>query len=115
MSTQNEDEAYTLGQDEPNFASATQSTFNWSPSPPTQRTSNQSPSPVNHCTANQPPATPTQRTSNQSPAAATQRTAGQSLAAVVTRRTSDESSKSTPPPTVNLPKSNKKWKQSSMI
>ena len=86
MSTQNEDETDTLGQDEPNSA------------PGTQRTSNQSPSSA------------TQRTVNQSHAAATQRTADQSPAAVVTRRTSDQSSKSTPPPTVTLPKSTKKRK-----
>ena len=58
LSTQNEDEIDTLGQDEPNFVSAT------------QRISNQSPSPDNQCTANQSPAAATQRTSNQSPAAA---------------------------------------------
>ena len=91
FSTQNEDETDTLGQDEPNSA------------PGTQRTSNQSPSSA------------TQRTVNQSHAAATQRTADQSPAAVVTRRTSDQSSKSTPPPAVTLPKNTKKWKQSSMI
>ena len=81
----------TLGQDEPNSA------------PATQRTSTETPSPAN------------QRTSNQSPAAATQRTADQSPAAVVTRRTSDQSFKSTPPPTVTLPQNTKKPKQSLTI
>ena len=57
----------------------------------------------------------TQRTSSQSPSPATQRTADQSHAAVVTRCTSDQSSKSTPSPTVTLPKNTKKWNQSSMI
>ena len=56
-----------------------------------------------------------QRTSNQSPSPATQYTADESPTAVVTRRTSDQSSKSTPPPTVTLPKSTKKRKQSRMI
>ena len=88
LSTQNEDETNTLGQDEPNSASTTQRTSNQSPSPDNQHTSNQSLSPVNQRTANQSPAAATQCTSNQSPAAATQRTAGQSPAVVVTRRTS---------------------------
>ena len=57
----------------------------------------------------------TQRTSNQSPAAATQRTADKSPAAAVTRRTSDQSLRSTPPLTVTLPKNTKNRKQSSMI
>ena len=92
-----------LGQDETNSAPDTQRTSNQSPSPATQRTSNQSPSPAN------------QRTANQSPAAATQRTADQSSAAVLTRRTSDQSSKSIPPPTITLPQNTKKRKQSSMI
>ena len=91
LSSQNEDETDTLDQNEPNSA------------PATQRTSNQSASPA------------TQRTSNQPPAAATQHTADQPPAAVVTRRTSNQSSKSTPPPTVSLPKNTKKQKQSSMI
>ena len=91
LSIQNEDETDTLGQDALNSA------------PATQRTSNQSPSPVN------------QRTANKSPAAATQRTANQSPAVVVTRRTSDQSSKSAPPLTVTLPKNTKKWKQNSII
>ena len=79
LSTQNEIETDTLGQDEPNYGCATQ------------------------------------RTSNQSPSPATQHTADESPAAVVTRRTFDQSSKSTPPPTVTLPKSTKKRKQSRMI
>ena len=91
LSTQSEDETDTLVKDEPNSA------------PATQRTSNQSPSPVN------------QRTGNQSPAAATQLTANQSPATVVTRRTSNQLTKSTPPPTVTLPKNTKKRKQSSSI
>ena len=111
LSTQNEDEIDTLGQGEPNSAPATQRTSNQSPSPANQRTSNQSPSPANQCTANQSPAAATQHTSNQSPAAATQRTADQSSAAVVTRRTSNQPSKSIPPPTVTLPKNTKKRKQ----
>ena len=87
LSTQNEDETNTLGQDEPNSAPATQHTSNQSPSPVTQCTSNQSP-PANQRTANQlPAAAATQCTSNQSPTAATQCTADQSPAAVVTRRT----------------------------
>ena len=53
--------------------------------------------------------------SYQSPAAATQRTADQSPASVITRRTSDQSSKSTAPPTVTLLQNTKKWKQSLMI
>ena len=103
LSTQNEDETDTLGQDALNSA------------PATQRTSNQSPSPVNQRTSNQPPTAATQRTSYQSSAAATQRTANQSPAAVVTRRTSDQSSTSTPPPTDTILKNTKKWKQSLMI
>ena len=91
LSTQNDDETNTLGQDEPNYG------------PATQRTSNQSPAAATKCT------------SNQSPAAATQLTADQSPAAVVTRRTSDQSTKSTPPSTVTLPKNTKKQKQSPMI
>ena len=59
LSTQNEDETDTLGQDEPKSAPASQRTSNQSPSPANQRTSNQSPSSAN------------QRTANQSPAAAT--------------------------------------------
>ena len=102
LPTQNENEIDTSGQDEPNSA------------PATQRTSNQSPSPASQCTANQSPVAATQCNSDQSPAAATQRTADQSPAAVVTRRSSGQSSKSTPPPTVTLPKNIKKWKQSSM-
>ena len=115
LSTQNEDETYTLGQDEPNSASATQRNSNQSPFPSNQCTSNQSNSPANQHTANQSPAAATQRASNQSHAATTQRTADQSPAAVVTRCTSNQSSKSTPPPTVTLPKNTKKWKQSLMI
>ena len=103
LSTQNEDETDTLVQDEPNSAPATQRTSNQSPSHANQRTSNQSPSPAN------------QRTGNQSPAAATQHTANQSSATVVTRRTSNQLTKFTPPPTVTLPKNTKKWKQSSSI
>ena len=91
LPTQNEGETDTLGQDEPNS------------DPATQLTCNQSPSSAN------------QRTDNQSPAAATQRTVNQSSATVITRRTSNQSSKSTPTATVTLPKSTKKWKQSSMI
>ena len=132
LSTQNEDETDILCQDEPNCAPATQRTSNQSPSPATQCTSNWSPSPATQRTANQLPTVATQRTSNQSPAAATQRTSNQSLAiatqrtadqspaaatqrtadkspaAVVTRRTSDQSSKSTLPPTVTLSKNTKK-------
>ena len=103
MSTQNEDETNTLDQDEPSSAPATQRTSNQSPSPTTQRTSNQSPSPT------------TQRTSNQSPSSANQRTANQSTAATATRHLSNQSSKSTPPPTVTLPKNTHKQKQSSML
>ena len=91
LPTQNEGETDTLGQDEPNS------------DPATQLTCNQSPSSAN------------QRTDNQSPAAATQRTVNQSSATVITRRTSNQSSKSTSTATVTLPKSTKKWKQSSMI
>ena len=40
LSTHNEDENNTLGQDEPNSAPVTQRTLNQSPSPATQRTSN---------------------------------------------------------------------------
>ena len=102
-STQNEYETNTLDQDERNSAPATQRTSNQSPSPTTQRTSNQSPSPT------------TQRTSNQSPSSANQRTANQSTAAAATRHISNQSSKSTPPSTVTLPKNTHKRKQSSMI
>ena len=80
LSTQSEDATSTLGQDKLNFAPETQCTSNQSPSPATQLVSNQSASPAN------------------------KRTADQSPAAVITRRTSDQSSKSTPPPTVTLPK-----------
>ena len=111
LATQNEDETDTLDQDELNSVPATQRTFNQSP-PTTQRTSNQSPSPANQCTANQLPAAATQRTSIQSTASSTQRTANQSPAAVVTN--SNQSSKSTPPSTVILPKNTKKLKQNSM-
>ena len=97
LSTQNEDETDTLGQDEPNSA------------PATHRISSQSTSPVNQRTTSQSPAAATQRISNQSTAAATQRTADQSPAAV-TRHTSDQSSKSTPPPIVTQSKNNKKRK-----
>ena len=41
--------------------------------------------------------------------------ADQEPATVVTRHISDQSSKSTTPPTVTLPKNTKKWKQSLMI
>ena len=124
---QNEDETDTLGQDEPNSAPAPQRTPNQSPSPATQctsshspspvkqRTSNQLPSPDNQHTSNQSPAATTKRTSSRSPAAATQRTGNQPNAAVVTRHISNQSSKSTPPPTVTLPKNTKKRKQSSII
>ena len=115
LPTLKEDESNTLGQYEPNYVPTTQRTSNQSPSPANQRTSNQSPSPANLRTANQSPSAATQLTSNQSPAAAAQCTANESPNAVVTRRTSDQSSKSTPPPTVTLPQKNKKWKQSSMI
>ena len=94
--TQNEDETDRLGQDEPNSA------------PAIQRTSNQSPSPAPQCTSNQSHSPASQRISNQSPA-------DQEPAAVVTRYISDESSKSTTPPTVTLLKNTKKWKQSLMI
>ena len=103
MSTQNKDETDTLDQDERNSAPPTQHTSNKLPSPATQRTSNEAPSSAN------------ERTTNQSPAAATQRTADQSPAAVITRRTSNQSSKPTPPPTVTLPKNTKKRKQSLII
>ena len=87
LSAQSKDETGTLGQDEPNSA------------PATQRTSNQSPSPAG------------QRNFNQSPAAATQR----SPASFVTRHTSNQSSKSSPPSTITLSKNNKRRKESSMI
>ena len=103
MSAQNEDETNNLGQDEPNSSPATPPTSNQSYSPATQRTANKS------------PAASTQSTSNQSPAAVTQRTADQSPAAVVTRRTFNQSSKSTRLPTVTLPKDTKKKKQSLMV
>ena len=91
LSTQNEDETDTLGQDEPNSALAT------------------------HCTSNQSSSPTKQRTANQSPAAATKHTADQSPAAVVTRHTSIQSSKSTLPPMVTLPKNTRKRKQSSIV
>ena len=115
LSTQNEDETDTLGQDETNSGPATQRTSNKRPSSPTQRTSDQSPSPANQGTVNQLPAAATQHTSNQSSASATQYTANQSPAAVVARHTSDQSSKSTHLPIVTLPKNIKKQKQSSMM
>ena len=89
FSTKNEDKTHTLGQDESN------------PAPATQRTSKQS------------PVAATQHSSNQSPAPASQCTADQSPSPVVTRCTSNHSSKS-PPPTVTLPKNNKKLKQNLM-
>ena len=52
LSTRQEDEINTLGQDEPNSAPVIQRTFNQSPSPGTQHTSNQSPSPANQRNAN---------------------------------------------------------------
>ena len=91
LSTQNEDETDTLGQDEPNSAPAAHCTSNQSPSPAIQRTSNQSSSPTK------------QRTANQSPAA------------VVIRHTSIQSSKSTLPPMVTLPKNTRKRKQSLIV
>ena len=115
LSTQNKDETDTLGQDERNSAPATQHTSNKLPSPATQRTSNEAPSSANERTTNQSPAAATQRSFNQSPAAATQRTADQSPAAVNTRRTSNQSSKPTPLPTVTLPKNTEKRKQSLII
>ena len=96
MSTQIEVETYTLVQNKPNSAPVTQRTSSQSPSPATLRTSNQSPSPA------------AQSISNQLPAASIQHTANQSPAAVATRRTSDQSFKSTTPPTVTLPNSTKK-------
>ena len=104
-----------LGQNEQNSVPATQRDSNQLPSPANQRISNPSPSPANQRTTNQSHSTTTQGTSNQSPAAATQRTTNQSPAAVVTRRIADQSSKSTPSPTVTLPKSTNRWEQSSMI
>ena len=101
LSTQNEDETNSLGKDGPNSTPATQSTCK-SPSPATQLTSNQLPSPA------------FQRTANQSPSPACQRIANQSPADVI-RHTSDQSPRSTPSPTVTLPKNTKKRKQSSMI
>ena len=65
LSTQNEDETDTLGQDEPNSALATQRTSSQSPSPASQRTSNQSPAAANQGTANQSPVAATQRTADQ--------------------------------------------------
>ena len=91
LSTQNKGETDTLGQDEPNSAPAT------------------------HCTSNQSSSPTKQRTANQSPAAATKHTADQSPAAVVTRHTSIQSSKSTLPPMVTLPKNTRKRKQSSIV
>ena len=88
---------------------------NQSPAAATQHTSNQLPVAATQHTSNQSPAATTQHTSNQSPAATTQLTANQSPAAVVTKRTSDQPPKSTPPPTVTQPKNTKKRKQSSMI
>ena len=76
LSTQNQDEINTLGQDKKNSA--------------TQRTSNQSPSLSNQRTADQSPAAATERTSNLSPTAVTQRTANHSPAAVVTSHTSNQ-------------------------
>ena len=102
LSTQNEDETNSLGKDGPNSTPATQSTCK-SPSPATQHTSNQLPSPA------------FQRPANQSPSPACQRIANQSPADVVIRHTSDQSPRSTPSPTVTLPKNTKKRKQSSMI
>ena len=101
LSTQNEDETNSLGKDGPNSTPATQSTCK-SPSPATQHTSNQLPSPAFQRTANQSPSPACQRIANQSPA-------------VVIRHTSDQSPRSTPSPTVTLPKNTKKRKQSSMI
>ena len=115
LSTQNEDETNTLGQDESNSAPATQRTSNQSPSLANQCTANQSPVVATQHTADQSPAVAIRRTSNRSPAVATQHTANQSPAVVVTRRTSDHSSKTTPPPTVTQRKNTKKQKQSSMI
>ena len=110
FSTQNEDEPDTWGQDEWHFAPVTQYTSNQSPSPATQRIANQSPTASTQRTFNQSPTASTQRTSNKSPAASTQRTAYHSPTAVVTKHTSDQSSKSTRPPTVTLSKSTKKRK-----
>ena len=76
---------------------------------------NQSPAAATQHTSNQSPVAATQHTSNQSPAATTELTANQSPAAVVTKRSSDQSPESTPPPTVTQPKNTKKRKQSSMI
>ena len=115
LSAQNEDETNNLGQDDSNSSPATSHTSNQSSSPATQRTFNQLPSPANQRTANKSPAASTQSTSNQSPAAVTQRTADQSPVAVVTRRTFNQSSKSTRLPTVTVPKNTKKKKQSLMI
>ena len=115
LSTQNEDKTDTLGQDESNSAPATQRTSNQSPSLANQCTANQSPVVATQHTADQSPAVAIRRTSNRSPAVATQHTANQSPAVVVTRRTSDHSSKPTPPPTVTQRKNTKKQKQSSMI
>ena len=115
LSAQNEDETDALGQDETSSGPATQRASNKWPSSPTQRTSNQSPSPASQRTVNQSPAAATQHTSNHSSASATQYTADQPPAAVVTRRTLDQSSKSTHLPTGTLPKNIKKQKQSSMM
>ena len=103
LSTQNEDRTNTLVQDKPNSAPATQLTSNQLPSAVSQKTFNWSPSPVNQSTA------------NQSPAATTKCTVDQSPASVVTRLTSNHLSKSTPLPTVTLPKNTNKWRQRSMI
>ena len=109
LPTQNQNETNTLGQNEPNSASAIQCTSNQSPSPATQRTSNQSLSPVN------------ERIANQSTAAATQCTVNKSPAAVVTRRSCNQPSntdmlgQNEPNSTVTLPKYINKQKQSSMI
>ena len=67
------------------------------------------------CTSNQSPSLANQRTANHSPVPVTQRTGDQSPVAVVTRHTSDQSFKSSPPSTVTIPKSTKKLKQISMI
>ena len=65
LSTHNEDENNTSGQDEPNSAPVTQRTLNQSPSPATQRTSNLSHFTANQLIVNQSPTAATQRTSNQ--------------------------------------------------
>ena len=65
LSTHNEDENNTSGQDEPNSAPVTQRTLNQSPSPATQRTSNLSHFTANQLIVNQSPTAATQCTSNQ--------------------------------------------------